>query len=76
MAIISLVDASTAVVLSLEDLAQIRCRMTPDFDEEDWAGRDLSVWPTFGASDGIVILDRAESRWFLAGRRIESVECW
>ena len=76
-------DVSSMVITSVlgSDLAQVRCRITPKFSlEEDWAARaaaqDLDVSPTFGAEDGIVILDRAESRWFLAGRRIESVECW
>lgn len=81
MAIVSALDLNTGEAGSVEDLARIRCRITPDFSLEEKralgaTGRQMDVWPTFGAQDGIVNLDRSESRWFLAGRRIESVECW
>lgn len=81
MKIVSVLDMSTASSGSLEELSRVRCRIAPQFSvEEDSAaaaaGVELGVWPAFGAEDGVVILDRSESRWFLAGRAIESVECW
>lgn len=83
MMIVSVQDLYTAAAGSAEELARIRCRIEPQLGaEEEWvarvaqAGRRLGVWPSFGARDGVVILDRSESRWFLAGREIRSVECW
>jgi hypothetical protein len=79
--ILSMLPLSTSSPGSAEHLARVRCSVEAKFGaEEQWAatavGKELGVWPAFGASDGIVTLDRSESRWFLVGREIDRVECW
>lgn len=79
--IVALLDIETATSGSLEELERIRCRIEPEFSVEEvstasGSGVELGVWPTFGVEDGIVSLNRSESRWFLAGRSIKSIECW
>lgn len=81
MKIVAVLDMETAASGSLEQLARIRCRIEPEFSAEEVSaasasGVELGVWPTFGPEDGIIGFDRSESRWFLAGRSIESIECW
>ena len=77
----AVLDVETAASGSLEELSRVRCRIEPEFSVEEFSassvsGVKLGVWPSFGVEDGAVILDRSESRWFLAGRSIKSVECW
>ncbi|KAF2629866.1 hypothetical protein BU25DRAFT_260103 [Macroventuria anomochaeta] len=80
MKIVAVLDVETATLGSLEELARIRCRIQPEFSAEEVSaasasGVELGVWPTFGVEDGVVVLDRSDSRWFLAGRLIKSIEC-
>ncbi|KZM27342.1 uncharacterized protein EKO05_0009437 [Ascochyta rabiei] len=79
--IVAVVDVQTGTSAGLEELAQVRCTVEPVFSEEEVraaavSGAELGVWPHFGVEDGMVRFDRSESRWFLAGRSIETVECW
>ena len=79
--IVSVLDMETAASTSLEELDRVRCRVAPQFGFEEEraasaAGVELGKWPAFGAEEGVVMLDRSESRWYLAGRAVESVECW
>lgn len=79
--VVAVLDLDTAASGSLEELARIRCRIEPEFSIEEVraassSGVELGVWPTFGFEDGVVILNRSDSRWFLAGRSIGSIECW
>lgn len=81
MKIVAVLDLETAVSGSLEELAQVRCRVEPEFSTEEVRAAaasdvELRVWPTFGLDDGIIKFDRSDSRWFLAGRSIKSIECW
>jgi hypothetical protein len=65
--------------VSLEELSQIICRVVPRLSVEEKAALHASglekVWPWFKVSDGTVLFQRPSSRWFLAGRVIESYEC-
>ncbi|KAH6637798.1 hypothetical protein C7974DRAFT_148627 [Boeremia exigua] len=81
MKIVAVLDAETAAFRSEDELVRVRCRIEPAFSAEEVSaasdsGSELRVWPTFGVEDGIVILDRSDSRWFLAGRSIKNIECW
>jgi hypothetical protein len=65
--------------VSLEELSHIICRVVPKLSVEEKAAFHLSglekVWPWFKVSDGTVFFQKPSSRWFLAGRAIESYEC-
>lgn len=81
MKIVAVLDMETAASGSLKDLARVRCRIEPEFSAEEvsaasTSGVELGIWPTFGLEDGIIVFDRSDSRWFLAGRSIKSIECW
>jgi hypothetical protein len=81
MKLVTVLDMETATSGSLEELARVRCKIEPEFSAEEVSAAfassvELGIWPTFGFEDGVVILDRSESRWFLAGRSIKSIECW
>ena len=81
MKMVAVFDMDTATSGSLETLSRVRCGMRPRFSVEEvsaaiTSGVGLDVWPSFGVEDGMVVLDRPESRWFLAGRSVESIECW
>ncbi|KAJ4983339.1 hypothetical protein SVAN01_11172 [Stagonosporopsis vannaccii] len=81
MKIVAVLDMETAVSGSLKELGQVRCRIEPEFSAEEAraataSGIELGIWPTFGVEEGIISLDRSDSRWFLAGRSIKSIECW
>ncbi|KAJ8105996.1 hypothetical protein OPT61_g9834 [Boeremia exigua] len=71
MKIAAVLDVETAARGSVEELERVRCRIEPQFSAEEHraassAGVELNVWPDFGVEDGIIILDRSDSRWFLA----------
>ncbi|KAF2176330.1 hypothetical protein K469DRAFT_700046 [Zopfia rhizophila CBS 207.26] len=64
---------------TLEQLNGIICRVLPIFSPEE-RGRFRSLnegreWPWFTLEDGTVQFEQPSSRWFLAGREIESYEC-
>lgn len=78
---VAVLDIDTATSGSLETLSRVRCGIQPNFNVGEVSaaiasGAELGVWPSFGVEDGVVVLDRPESRWFLAGRSVESIECW
>jgi hypothetical protein len=65
---------------SSEQLDNIICRVRAVFSQEERAGFQLlsmhePSWPWFKLEDGIVDFEDPTSRWFLAGREIESFEC-
>jgi hypothetical protein len=65
--------------VSLEDLSQIMCRVISRLSAEEKAtyhssGRE-KVWPWFKVGDDTVQFEDTSSRWFLAGRAVESYEC-
>jgi hypothetical protein len=81
MKIVAVLDMNTATSGSLEALSRVRCSIQPKFSVEEVSaaiasGARLDVWPSFGEEDGVVVLDQPESRWLLAGRSVESIECW
>jgi hypothetical protein len=65
--------------VSLEDLSRIKCRVIPKLSAEEKAAHHSSglekVWPWFKITDETVQFKAASSRWFLAGRAVESYEC-
>ncbi len=79
--VVAVVDLNKRTSGSLEELERVKCKMEPrfSFEEESAAlatGSELGVWPHFGIEDGTIQLNKSSSRWFLAGRSIESFECW
>ena len=64
----------------LEELRRVMCKVEPKFSEEEKAmyvsGMEEKVWPWFSIEDGTIRFENEASRWFLAGRSIESYECW
>ena len=81
MKILAGLDVDTAISGSLEGLERVRCRIEPAYSDGEIraasaSGLDLRGLPTFGFADGVINLDRSDSRWFLAGRSIKSIECW
>lgn len=81
MKMVAVLNVETGARGSVEEVERIRCRIEPEFSAEELSaasasGVDLDVSPAFGVEDGIIILDRSDSRWFLAGRSIKSLECW
>jgi hypothetical protein len=81
MKIVAVVNMETGTSGSLEGLARIKCELEPTFSAEEESaalasGVKLGVWPRFGIEDGTIQLNQPSSRWFLAGRSIESIECW
>lgn len=71
----------TRTSVSLEELERVKCKVEPRFSVEEesaasMARVELGVWPHFGVEDGTVHFERSSSRWFLAGRLIENLECW
>lgn len=65
--------------ISLEELSQVMCRVTPALSVEEEAALKLSgqekLFPWFRIDNETAFLERQSSRWFLAGRSIESYEC-
>jgi len=55
------------------------CRVTPSISTEEREALDVSMEPKalpwFAVRDGVVEFESSGSRWFLAGREIESYEC-
>ncbi|KAF2730260.1 hypothetical protein EJ04DRAFT_48839 [Polyplosphaeria fusca] len=65
---------------SLDQLSRTICRVYPAFSREEQAtfrsmGEPDLSWPWFTVEDGAVLFQETSSRWFLAGREIESYEC-
>jgi hypothetical protein len=65
--------------VSLEDLRRIKCRVLPKLSTEEKAAYHSNglekVWPWFKVEHETVQFEDASSRWFLAGRAVESYEC-
>jgi hypothetical protein len=65
--------------VSLEELSQVMCRVIPRLSAEEKAALNSTglerVWPWFKVRDETIIFTKSSSRWFLAGRAIESYEC-
>jgi hypothetical protein len=79
--IVAVLDLDAATSGSLETLPRVRCGIQPKFSVGEVnaaiaSGVGLGVWPSFGVEDGVVVLDHPDSRRFLAGRSVESIECW
>jgi hypothetical protein len=64
---------------SLEELSEIMCRVVPSLSMEEQAAVNASglekAWPWFKIGDETVQFTQSSSRWFLAGRTIQSYEC-
>jgi hypothetical protein len=77
--IVSLVNLDEQAA-SLEQLRRITCRVLPSFTLEERRnygslGANEPGWPWFSWADENVEFEESSSRWFLAGREIESFEC-
>ncbi|ORY15805.1 hypothetical protein BCR34DRAFT_152758 [Clohesyomyces aquaticus] len=77
--IVALVDVQEQAV-ALEELTKVVCRVVPVFSREEKSVNTATesaqrIWPSITAEDGTVRFDIYSSRWFLAGREIQSLEC-
>ncbi|KAH7138342.1 hypothetical protein B0J11DRAFT_13043 [Dendryphion nanum] len=77
--IVAVVDVQRRAI-PLEHFDHVRCIVTPVFSVGERAqfgstGIEEPVWPSFALRDGTVHFDISTSRWFLAGREIDSFEC-
>ncbi|KAH3941430.1 hypothetical protein HBI70_081930 [Parastagonospora nodorum] len=65
--------------VSLEELDQVMCRVIPRLSMEEKASLEAvgmgKAWPWFKIRDETVSFKKSSSRWFLAGRSIQSYEC-
>jgi hypothetical protein len=65
--------------VSLEELDQVMCRVIPRLSMEEKASLEAAgmgkAWPWFKIRDETVSFKKSFSRWFLAGRSIQSYEC-
>lgn len=65
--------------VSLEELSQVMCRVVPRLSVEEQAAVNASgvekAWPWFKVGDETISFEQSSSRWFLAGRAIQSYEC-
>jgi hypothetical protein len=65
--------------VSLKELNQVMCRVIPRLSVEERAALKAKgiekAWPWFKLRDETVFFQQSSSRWFLAGRTIESYEC-
>jgi hypothetical protein len=66
-------------LVSWEKLDNIVCQAIPRLSVEEKAavesGMQNKVWPWFDTHDGAILFEDSTSRWFLAGRAVESYEC-
>ncbi|KAF1920534.1 hypothetical protein BDU57DRAFT_534299 [Ampelomyces quisqualis] len=63
----------------LEELSKVMCRIVPKLSVEEKTALEFSgqekLFPWFRTDDETIFFKRPSSRWFLAGRSIQSYEC-